>query len=461
MYFGRLIATLGVAAALIGIIIAPTAPSKFAAGVARLAPEPPTLANASCPTTDDIFAVAFADVADVVSVTPLGGVTAPGEPLPAPFIRINTKRGATAFDRRQTAVLAPARADLVAIERQIVRDDAGEATGQSWTAHFVACKDVAFQIGDLDAFDTDLIRRAGGVAAFREVSGPDHTAVRTRIRLQPGATIGAADGFDVAITDQRVVAQDLVRPERYRSNPYVEARVYDTPPDLLKAIAFDHTKARCPLAYLPPALEAEWSELLGGDFGMRKAKGENACRAAVIDTPGTAQGAWFTDAANNGVAAKISAIALAPDAVDPRRQILALHGRLKSLTPSMVALTPKQTSAREAASKDFLTFEASKVSEEEAGVMLVNATTAGDAMAAYVNRPFARTTPGAIYCYEGLRANFVGPRINGVVLLQVAADHAEDAAGATMKMEARDDAQSCADLTQPWAFSDRATTFYR
>ncbi len=468
MYFARLTAAIAVAGALAFIVFNPAAPRRLATRAIELAPEAAGLDAASCPVSSPVFTAAFADIDDVISISPLGGVTAPGEPLPAPFVRVNTKSGATAFERRMTEVLLPAKADLVAVERRIVRDGDGAAVGQSWTAHFVACEDVTFQLGDIDRIDADIIRRIGGVAAFAEVKGPDHTAATARLRLRAGTVVGVADGFDVALEDARAPAKDLVRPERYESNPYLEARILNAPSDLLKAIALDHTRAQCPLDYMPRAMEAAWTELLGGAFGMRKAKGDNPCNAAVQDAPGTAQGAWFTDAANNGVAAKVSAVALAPDAIDPGRHIFALHGRLRSLTPDMVALTPKQTAARAAAAKDFFSFDAAApdavtrashdpLSTAPAG--LGADSIHAESVTPYVNRPFAETTAGPIYCYEGLRANFVGPRINGVILLQVA-DGAEDAP-ATMTVEARGTAQACADLPLPWAFDGGETTFYR
>ena len=62
-----------------------------------------------------------------------------------------------------------------------------------------------------------------------------------------------------------------------------------------------------------------------------------------------------------------------------------------------------------------------------------------------------------VYCYEGLRANFVGPRINGVILLSI---ESGDAAP-LMRIEARSDALRCIDLPEPWDFTGAETTFYR
>ncbi|HBK57194.1 MAG TPA: hypothetical protein DDZ76_13055 [Xanthomonadales bacterium] len=205
---------------------------------------------------------------------------------------------------------------------------------------------------------------------------------------------------------------------------------------MLEAISIDAARIQCPLDYLSAAIARDWSAKLGDAWGMRRAKGENACRTAIVDVPGAVQGVWFTDASHNGRTSKVSAVALAPDAVDPDRMIFALHGRVGSLAPDMVGLNPMLEEARETAARDFLTFEQGE---------------------GRINASFDKVRPGETYCYEGLRANFVGPRINAVVLLAV-----EPTAGAPlMRVEARGDAMRCIDLPEPWAFSGAATVFYR
>ena len=437
LYFARLSAAATVAALLIGAIMYPNAPASVAERAASFAPETASFETRACPIGGSIFTSEFANITDVISVSPLGGVTAPGEPLPAPYIRVNMRKGATQFERRRTDVLSPARADITAVERRILRREDGSAVSQSWTVHFDVCENVSFYVSDLDKVNPDIIRRVGGLVAFEEISGPDHVAAATNLRVRSGDVIGEADGFDIGLEDRRTAPADLVRPERYQTNPYLAGRVYDVRPELISAISTDHTRAQCPIDYMPSDIAEKWTPLLGDAFGMRRAKGDNACRTALVDEVGAAQGAWFTDAANNGVASKVSAIALAPDNVDPSRQIFSLHGRLKSLNPNMVALPPKQRTAREEAAKDFLTFSNGQ---------------------GLVNRHFADTIAGPVYCYEGLRANFVGPRINGVILLSLKED---ENAGDRMRMEARGDVLSCADLPEPWAFTGAETTFFR
>lgn len=436
-YYARLAATLAAAALLGAVIMKPDAGRRVAAKAAALGPDPAPRAERACAVGETPLTGAFAPIEDVLSISPLGAVTAPGEPLPTPYIRINTKKGATAFTRRRTSALAPARAEIVAIERRLLRNEAGVALGERWTLRFKPCEKVALYYDNLDTINGDILRRAGGLAAFTEIGGPDHLARETHIRVKEGDILGASDGFDVGLQDLAAAPAAMPRPERYRENPYEAAAVLDAPPSLLKAITIDHSRARCALDYLPRGLREEWAEKLGDSWGMRRVKGENACRAALADVPTTAQGAWFTDATHNAVTNKVSAIALAPDAIDTSRLIFALHGRLKSFTPDMVALAPKLDAERQAAAQDFLTFDS------------------GDGR---INAPFYKVREGETYCYERLRANFVGPQINGVILLALST--AENGA-ALMKMEARDDILSCLDLGENWKFTGNETTFYR
>ena len=437
-HYTRLAAALFTAALLVFVINNPNAGRQATARVATIAAsvEQTPLSAKLCAIGDPAFSGPFAPVDDVLSISPLGGVTAPGEVLPAPYLRINTKKGDTAFERRTTTALAPARADIVALERKIDRDASGRATAQSWTVHFRSCENISFYYDRIDRLSDELLERAGGLAAFVELGGPDHIALETKVRVPANEVIGETNGFDVGLHDLAASPAALERPDRYRSNPYARAVALDAPPSLLEAITLNTAQARCALDYLPKELQAEWSSKLGDSWGIRKAKGENACRTALPAEPGAAQGAWFTDAAHNGATTKVSAIALANDSIDPNRLIFALHGRLPSLTPALVSMGPKMDEERTAAAKDFLSVRA------------------GDGR---INTPFSAVKNGGTYCYDRLRANFVGPRINGVILVQREGGSAPGA----LKIEARGDVLSCIDLEEPWAFTGNETTFYR
>lgn len=435
-HYTRLAAALAAAGILGALIANPGAGKRYAREAAALSPDATPVSARACERGGPALKAPFAPIGDILSVSPLGEATAPGEQLPAPAIRLNTRKGKSAFERRVTPALAPAKADIVAIERRTLRDAEGGAARESWSVRLAVCDSVIVGYDDLDEIEPALVARAGGLGDFHEIGGPDHLAAKTMIRVRQGEKIGAADGFDVILEDRNAPPAPLERPERYRSDFYVEATAISAPPAVLEAIASDASRLQCPLDYLPASIGAEWKSKLGDAWGMRRAKGENACRTALVDMPGTAQGAWFTDASHNGRTSKVSAIALAPDTIDPDRMIFALHGRVRSLNAEMVGLNPMLEEAREEAARDFLTFDQ------------------GDGR---INRPFAEVRAGETYCYEGLRANFVGPRINAVILLAI--EPGETAP--LMRVEARGDAMRCIDLAEPWAFTGAETTFYR
>ena len=435
-YYLRLAAALS-AAGLLGLAIAnPSGGKDAAARVAAIGGPDVPLGDRPCPAGAALLDAGFAPIEDILSISPLGGVTAPGEALPAPAIRLNTKKGQSIFERRMTDALAPAKAEVVALERRLSRDESGAAARESWSVHLALCDKVRLVYDDLDAIDTDLLRRAGGLSAMSEIGGPDRLAMAARVKVKKGDTIGRADGFDVLLEDKRKAPAALDRPERYVTNTYAVASAISAPPKVLAALETDATRIQCPLDYLPAGIAAGWKEKLGDAWGMRAAKGADACRTALVDIPGRAQGAWFTDASHNGRTDKVSAIALAPDSIDPERLILALHGRVKSLNPDMVALAQPLEEERAAAARDFLTFER------------------GDGR---INPPFDEVKAGDVVCYQGLRANFVGPRIDAVLLLAIEAD---ENGPPLMKVEARP-VSSCIDLEEPWAFSGAETTFFR
>jgi len=437
-YYVRLGAVLLIAALLGATIKYPNAGRKATARAsAAIAAVETPLRERACAIGEPAFSGPFAPMRDVLSVSPLGGVTAPGEVMPAPYIRINTRRAEAAFQRRKTNALAPAKADIVALERKTQRDEKGRAQSQRWTVHFRSCDSISFYYDRLDALSEAILTRAGGLSAFVELGGPDHIALETQIRVRRGDVIGEANGFDVGLHDASAPPAALERPERYSANPYARAEVFDAPASLVETITMETARARCPIDYLPKDEKKAWSGKLGDSWGIRRAKGEGACRTALADLPGAAQGVWYTDAAHNAATTKVSAVALSPDAIDPGRLIFALHGRLASLTPGLIALAPFMEEEREAASKDFLS------------------AARGDGR---INAHFAEVRNGEVYCYQRLRTNFVGPLVNGVILLE---RQSSQEGPAILKIEARGDVTACIDLPEPWAFAGNETTFYR
>ena len=434
------LAAVGLTSALfVGAIIKPNGGRELVERAASAASSIETLAYSDkpCAIGEPAFSSGFTTLDNVLSVSPLGGVTAPGETLPAPYIRINTRRGENAFERRNTNALAPARAEIIALERKTDRDDEGRVQKQNWTVHFSVCENVNFYYDQLDELSDDILRRVGGLKDFVELGGPDHIALETRLKVSNGEVIGVTDGFDIGLHDKAAPAATLERPERYATNTYARAAVFDASPSLMSAITPNTPQARCPIDYLPKDKRDEWAQKLGDSWGIRKAKGDNVCRTAITDLPNAAQGVWYTDSAHNAATTKVSAVALAADTINPKRLIFSLHGRLPSLSADMVALPPFMTTERAKAANDFLTFEV------------------GDGR---INTSFADVRNNNLYCYDNLRVNFVGPEITGVIVLE---RQSGEAGPALLKIEARDDAYSCIDLEEPWSFAGNETTFYR
>ncbi len=405
---------------------------------------------------DHVITADFTDFENVLSISPLGGVTAPDEVLPAPYIRINTKNDGSPFQRRLTPVKVPANSDIIAIERHLL--DEGGTLRPSWTVRFQPCEGIQIAYERIDELSNTLIQKAGGLASFLEIGGPKHLAREVSIEVDSGSIIGVADGFDILLHDERAEALEMARPERYRKNPYVRADLFDVPATLIRKISPDHSKSRCALDYLSQTDREVWSAKLGDAWGIRRAQGENACRTALIDLKGTTQGAWYTDAAHNGATTKVSAIALAPDTINPERMIFAFHSKLPSLSPDMIATpsakdvidsqlpqtSPEQETAKSATqTQSFITFEKGS---------------------GRINRAFDEVRDGALYCYENMRVNFVGPKVRGIIVMQRKSS-AESPEGDLLTIEARNDLLSCKDIVEndaeKFSFSDNATGFFR
>jgi len=428
-YYTRLAATL-TAAAVLGVIIARPQAGRMAVaeGAAERAEERLAAAERACAPGEAPLSGGFARMEDVLSLSPLSPFAAPGELAGPPDIRISTVRDNGA--PRVTRALAPARADVVAIERRI--DPGTDETRAWWTVRFKPCDKIAVVYDRLDQIDPALLRRAGGLRAFQWVED-GRLAIATRIRLREGEAVGSADGFDIALDDLSATPAAYAARGRYGSDVDGAAPRATSLARAGQTRMIEH--ARCPLDYLESDLRAEWAVKLGDARGKRLSQGENACRISLV-VADAAEGVWFTDSSHNALASKVSAIALAPDAVDGGRLVFSLHGRLASLAPDMFAHETADEAARKAAARGFLTFGRG---------------------ADRINAPFNAVSENETYCYEGLRANFAGPVLHGVLLLRI-----DRVAGSPplMKIEAQR-AQGCAELAEPWSFSGGETTFYR
>ncbi|MEQ1930923.1 MAG: hypothetical protein ABL957_10380 [Parvularculaceae bacterium] len=424
-YYTRLAAAVFVAAALGAAIANPqvgrrTAERSALAKIDRLTAEERACAPGEAPLT-----AGFAEIDDVLSVTPLSAVTAAGEAPPAPYLRLTGKpKGGRAAP---IAALAPGKGEIVAIERRKERTGAGER--DVWSVRLKPCRKITVFYDGLENIEPALMRRAGGLEAFENLD-EGRSAVAVRLKLDAGDPIGAARAFDVGLSD---LDAPVVQHAHASFNRGVlsAAAPAGASPLLTRALSFDESRARCIIDYLPAEIGGPWASKLGDASGVRRPKGDSACLVRRSAPSSAAGGDWFTDSSHNGRTNKVSAIALSDDLIDPGLLIFSLHGRLASLTLEVFG------GERESAFKGVLT------------------APAGDGR---LNAPFDEIKANETYCYEGVRAGFGGPELNGVMLLRL--EGAEGASG-LLKIEARGETRDCLDLDEPWRFSGNETSFYR
>jgi hypothetical protein len=433
-YYSRLAAAT-IVAGILGLLIANpdfgrrTAARAEEARSARLDAAEPACAPGEAPLTGG-----FADLAQVLAVAPLGPARPPGAAPAAPFIRVLPKP-ATGGGRAALAALAPGKVDVVAIESREERT-AGGGRAKVNTVRFRPCDGVIVVYDGLEEIDATLMRRARAAADFLEA--PDGSAaLAARVRLREGDVIGRGPGFTVALADLAAPAARHAAPAPGREIPAYDASAFETAPALVRALAFDESRARCPLDYLEAGVKAAWTEKFADWRGVRLAVGGSGCARASPAAIAPAMGPWYTDSSHNARVEKIRAILLADDPIAPDRLVFALDGVLRSLVAEMIDAGADAERQRRDLARGPVTFEPRD---------------------GRINAPFIGVRENETYCYEDLRAGFSGPAVNGVLLMRI--ERSQDQPP-LLRLEARAEAAKCLDLPEPWTFSGGETSFYR
>ncbi|MEM1396827.1 MAG: hypothetical protein AAGH38_05195, partial [Pseudomonadota bacterium] len=421
MYVTQLSAAVVTAALLISTIFYPMGPEKVVRTVASIAPTASGLSGASCPAAGSLFSQSFADSSDVGSIRPIGGISAPGEARFAPYLRVSANAGQTSSDAKPlVSAVLPVKADLNALERRVVPAPDG-TENILWSAYFTVCKDVRLKLGDIDVISSDVLRRIGGADAFSSVTGKAHSLAVRRVLLPAGTIIGVGPAFDIAVEDKRGAPEKLVDPRR---SHYLDtlrlAGTYGNSSGswdikTVNDLGFDARYVQCPLDYLPGSVDDLINRIdqESADQGYTTACRAGASKSSIkIASAGASEGSdgrllpisynadqssntaghWYTDAANNAEASKVSAIALGVDPLDRDTGIFALHNRLRSLTSDLIE--GRDAGLRDRAAKDFLTFPVSGITRTEATDLLANAQTAEASLSAFVNRRFDEAESG-------------------------------------------------------------------
>lgn len=432
-YYTRLAAAVATAAVMGAVIVNPDAGRKTAERAAsaradRLNAHERACAPGEAPLTGD-----FAPPADVLSVTPLGAAAAPREVPPTPYIRLFAgPREATRA--APLSALAPAKGEIVGLERRIVRGGGSETA--LWSVRFKPCDRIVVIYDRLERIDDAILRRAGGLQSFTEIGGPDRRGVAVRLKVGEGDFLGSARAFDVGLFD--LAAPPALHADASHARDRTAFADADgVAPELARALAVDDARARCAIDYLDPDIKPVWAGKLADAAGARRAKGDNSCVAAFPSAQAGIEGAWFTDSSHNARTSKVSAVALFADLIDSDRLVFSLHGRLASLTQNFLDPRDLDEKARRTALRGVVTAQARD---------------------GPINTRLDEVETNKTICYEGLRSGFDGPLIAGVFLIRV--EVSIDAA-ALMKIEARPEASACGDLPEPWSFAGDETSFYR
>lgn len=424
-YYTRLAAAAFVAAGLGFVISHPDLGRRTAERVVEARAERLEAEDRACAPGEAPLTGGFANIDDVLSLSPLGPARPPEAAPAAPFIRVLPKPG-----RGSLQALSPGKVDVVAIER---RDGDG---GPVWTVRFKPCDRIVVVYDGLDAIDAQLLRRASLASNF-VATGKGRETLLSRIRLTEGDAVGRGAGFNVALVDSSAPAVRRAAPASGRDFPVGVDADGSQSPALARALEFDEERARCPLEYMQDEAKALWTVKVGDWRGMRFATGETACERAPPRVGVAAFGPWYTDSSHNARAEKVRAIALADDPINPDRLVFALDGVLPSLTASFIANDDMSDAERRALAHGALTF---------------------DPRDGRINAPFSEVRENETYCYEDVRAGFSGPSVAGVILLEIVKS---DDAPALLRIEARGDALKCLDLPEPWTFTGNQTTFFR
>ncbi|MBY0422561.1 MAG: hypothetical protein K2Q06_09670 [Parvularculaceae bacterium] len=400
-YFTRLAAAI-TAALLLGVLIA--RPESGRDALARKGLPPSVHAAKPCPVGEPPLSQGFAAIENVVALAPVGARYVHGEAAPPPVLRV--------IGRKALDAQAPARVDVVSIAKTL--DDSGGAA--RWSVRMMPCEGYVVAYDGLSTVDAKILRRAGPGAADL-AKAREGGAIDTRIRLKAGDRVGSGDAFSVAVY--------AVTPARKGG------------PSAFAEAALDPQRAQCPVAVLPRGDRGAWTGLFGDVSGRRLPKHAETCRADLADGAGAVEGLWLTDSGHGGRTNKVASVALSGDLSDKSRLIFSFFGRLSSVTPAMFASS---------AQKDAL------------GEAVIEAPLTAMRGRERINAPFGEIVEGAPYCYEKLRAGIDGPRLDGVLVLQLVRNKAGEP---LLKAEAIPHVSTCEALKEPWSFTGGETSFYR
>jgi hypothetical protein len=396
----------------------------------------PSYATKPCPMGDALLTHLPTNLADIAGLVPLGNLNPKGHTIPTRhvyFYPTTTTPGdlSTAVD---VPVRAPAKSELVAVEFHPDKPD--------WSLHIRPCKDIAIYYFHVNRLSPAIAAAVGDVASGGVAFPGPFTVKPMSLALTPGQVLGTAKTFDMGLQDFRKAPHPFVNPARYAVDLPVllagfpplgtDPIAVAVAPRIIPQALYN----RCPIDYFTAAPRALLTARLSDYDGAPLASGTPRCHSHMQDVPGTAQGNWFNDLdpVHDALMHEDMAIALVNWNVDPTAQLFSLNENVPGFSPSVL--------------------------EAGAPASAVNSAFEFPVRAGpqRTNRRFAEITDYEVYCYDKVRVHRGGPRLNSVILVQVADGPVSRRSKLSIEFVRGGD---CRRLPMPWRLSPKAAVYYR
>jgi hypothetical protein len=404
-----------------------TAQSKLKSG--------PSLSSLPCRKGDSFFTHMPTQLGALSAIVPLGNVNPAAHTLPTRHIYVYPKMATP--DDVSTAITIPVRApgrlEIVVIEFH--------PDSLDWSLHLKPCKDISLYFFHVQTLVPKIAAAVGNIADGG-VKLTDFTAKPVSIMVTPGQLLGHAKIFDMGIHDFRKSPLPFVNPARYAVDfPKLFAAFPGLAADpiaqkLAKLIVPQAVFNRCPIDYFRPKLRSALEARLADYDGEPPASGKPLCYSHMQDVPGTAQGNWFSDINPNHDAlfAEERAVALITWNVNPTVQLFSLNENVPGFTSGLLEAAAQPNDVNSAF--EFPVREGPQ----------------------RINRRFAEIKDDAIYCYDIVRVQRGGPRLEAVILIAVSDGPGGPRSKLTLELVK---AAGCPAVKEPWTFSGQAATYYR
>lgn len=279
-------------------------------------------------TAATFFTASPLDVADILSIRPLGNLNPPGHVFPTDHIYFYITRN-PAGGTNVVPLYAPGTMTVTSV----VASQHVTAGFTDFALELSPCEGVTVSLGHIVTLDPGIFGDSSAFAGWDLVSeystgGETFRMWRrtTRIAVNGGQVLGTVGGnpgqwaLDVGLYDERVEAPSVANPLRWTKSRAPHAV--------------------CPLdAYGAGPLRDTLLALVERDGGIADA---DRCGVVFQDVPGTAQGCWFLPGASAPYP-EDPHLALVASSIHPAEQVLSVGTSVRGLVSRGYAFLPADT----------------------------------------------------------------------------------------------------------------------